>query len=234
MAYQGHQFGLLCPPEGGKNSGLRDATQAYDCVSHRYRDGHEFSPLRKNFASLSNRLHLLKSLQTAFNVLPSLRLPGALDRSQNLRHPQSFGKTGFSLTLFCDRLQELVCFDGFQVLVAQSDTGARIKSRVKRVRRTTHNADRSVVDTVFIRSEYLQFVHAFEIPAERALGTLNLKGKLTLVPLDHPANLQAALHAVSKLRQRSSIVFVGYVAHRTSLSYTEVGADSGCRQRPLS
>src|ERR1700674_309494 len=233
MAYQGHQFGLLCAPEGGKNSGLRDATQAYDCVSDRYGDGHEFSPLTKKFASLSNRLYL-QSLQTAFDVLPSLGLPGTLDRSQNLGHPQSFGKTGFSLTLFCDRLQELVCFDGFQVLIAQSDTGARIKSCVRRMLRTTHNADRSVVDTMFIRSEYLQFVHAFKVPAERALGTLNFKGKLTLVPLDHPAHLQAALHPVSKLRQRSGIVFVGYVAHRTSLSYTEVGADSGCRQRPLS
>src|SRR6267143_2737115 len=159
MTYQGHQFGVLCAPEGGKNSGLRDATQAYDRVSDRSCDGHEFSPLTKNFASLSNRLYL-QSLQTAVDVLPSLCLPGALDRSQNLRHPQSFGKTRFSLTLFCDRLQELLGFDGFQVLVAQSDTGARIKSCVKRVLGTTHNADRSVVGTVFIRSEYLQFVHA--------------------------------------------------------------------------
>src|ERR1700694_3000445 len=127
----------------------------------------------------------------------------------------------------------MVCFDGFQIFVAESDTGARIKARVKGVLRATHHADSSVVDTIITRTEDLQLVHAFEVPAECTQGAFDLKGKLTLGSLDCATNLQVSLCAVCKLGPSSNVVFVGHIAQRTTRVYAEVSTDSGHSQRPL-
>src|ERR1700690_3815897 len=99
--------------------------------------------------------------------------------------------------------------------------------------RAAHDTNRSVVDTITIGREDLQFVHALEVPAERPQCAFDFKGKLTLVSLDRATNFQVSLCAVSKLCQRCSVVLVGHITQRTSASNAEVSTDSGCSERPL-
>src|SRR5246127_5088075 len=121
VAHKRYQLALLCVLEGGKNRNLGDAAHSHHGESNRFRSGHG-SVLSERFCTCALQL-LSAHFRYARDFLPGSGFARALDGSQNFSHTQRFGKTWFSLTPFCDRLQEMVCFDGFQVVIPEAGAG---------------------------------------------------------------------------------------------------------------
>src|ERR1700758_2532030 len=107
-------------------------------------------------------------------------------------------------------------FDRLQIVVAQAGTGSRIEACVKRVVWPADNAGVPVMRPVFLRAENVQLVHAFEVPAQSALGALNLERPITFVSLDHAADFQATLTPIGKLHQSTDIVLVSDIFQRAT------------------
>src|SRR5437588_1242551 len=154
------------------------------------------------------------------NILPTACLPTGLNSVQDFGDAQSVCESGLSLPLFSDRFQEMMSFDGLQIVVTEPGASSGIESFVKRVLGSAHEPGISFVRGILVREKNIQFVHALEVPVERPGRTLDFERPVAFMSLDDAADFQISVSAIRKLNQGANIVLVGDIAECAARSRT--------------
>ena len=115
----------------------------------------------------------------------------------------------------------MIDFYGFQVVVSEADGRTGIEVHMAGVCGTALNGCIPVIRAV--RSEHLQLVHPFEIPADGAFCAMYFEGHLAFWPLDDSADFERALPTVFKLNEGTGIIFVGHRFFGTARTNREMG-----------
>ena len=130
--------------------------------------------------------------------------------------------------------QELVVLDHLEVLVADRVAVARHEMALIRVavagqhRRIAAGRLAVVVDQI-----YLELVHRLEVPAQGALGAVDVERHLRLGPDDRPRRLERAARAVGEGHHRRRVVLVGDGSGGIAGLAAVVVRAAGVRQRAV-